>query len=278
MSKGSYLVEALTAFTDNYIWLIKDLKNQAAWVVDPGDASPVLNTLNQQQLQLQGILITHHHYDHINGIPKLIEKLPKVRVIGPSHKQIPWVTDSALDYEPEKQNTLNIFDGLSLTSIPVPGHTLEHVAYFLEETRDDLINQEESSPMLFCGDTLFSSGCGRLFEGTPEMMWESLKKLRALPSNTAVYCAHEYTLSNLDFARFILPKNQAIKTRAKEATKLRASGLSTLPSTIHQERQVNPFLMADKLELKNAIQLQDNVVDKNEYQIFKTLRAMKDKF
>lgn len=186
MSKGSYLVEALTAFTDNYIWLIKDLKSQAAWVVDPGDASPVLNALNQQQLQLQGILITHHHYDHINGIPRLIEKLPKVRVIGPSHKQIPWVTDSALDYEPEKQNTLNIFDGLSLTSIPVPGHTLEHVAYFLEETRDDLINQEESSPMLFCGDTLFSSGCGRLFEGTPEMMWESLKKLRALPSNTAV--------------------------------------------------------------------------------------------
>jgi hydroxyacylglutathione hydrolase len=217
-------VRALPAFQDNYLWLIHDGVNAA--VVDPGDSAPVLAALAEQGLTLTAILLTHHHADHTGGVPALLAHAA-VPVYGPRHDNIAAVT------VPLGEGDRVAVPGLDLRFevIDVPGHTLGHIAYYSSEAQ-----------WLFCGDTLFAGGCGRIFEGTPAQMAASLGKLAALPDETAVYCAHEYTLANLRFARAVEGDNPALQARITSDTAKREANQATVPSTIGLEKATNPFL------------------------------------
>jgi hydroxyacylglutathione hydrolase len=223
---------ALPAFADNYVWMLHD--GQAALVVDPGDAAPVFEALQRRGLQLRSILVTHHHADHVGGVAALREATG-ARVFGPSRERIPepLVRVSGGDLVPADACTL----GLAFQVIDVPGHTAGHIAYWCAEVGD-----ADGSPVLFCGDTLFSGGCGRLFEGTPAQMLDSLDRLAALPGNTRVCCAHEYTLSNLKFARAVEPGSADLLHYSAQCEQQRALNQPTLPSRIALERRINPFL------------------------------------
>ena len=228
----------IPAFDDNYIWCIHD--GNFALVVDPGDANPVLEYLAKSSLNLKGILITHHHADHVGGISKLLQELGQdIPVYGPRGDNIPGRTH--LVKEGDVVELAN--PRLSLKVLEVPGHTLSHIAYFANTQANAL------EPMLFCGDTLFASGCGRLFEGTPTQMSQSLDKFKRLPKNTLVFCTHEYTLSNIRFALAVEPNNVNLISWSARAKELRDKGLPTLPTTIGQELQVNPFMRCDQAEV-----------------------------
>ncbi|QGZ37617.1 hydroxyacylglutathione hydrolase [Pseudoduganella flava] len=218
-------VLAVPAFNDNYLWLVHDGHHAA--VVDPGDAQPVLAALQAHGLTLTAILLTHHHGDHIGGVPELLQHYP-VPVFGPRSDGIEAVTQPLGDGD-----TITVPGiGMRLTVLDVPGHTKGHIAYF----------RNVGPPWLFCGDTLFAGGCGRLFEGTPAQMAASLDKLAALPPGTKVFCAHEYTLSNLRFALAVEPENDALHARMADEAAKRERGVPTVPSTIALERATNPFL------------------------------------
>lgn len=221
-------LNAIPAFNDNYIWVLHNTKQ--AVVVDPGDAQPVLAFLTLHQLQLDTILITHHHQDHVGGVAELLQHWPAATVYGPAQEPIPFRTHAVHDQDPIHLSALNC----ALDVLSVPGHTAGHVAYFGHNDQDE--------PFLFCGDTLFSGGCGRLFEGSPAQMWSSLNKLSALPPQTLVCCAHEYTLSNLDWALKVEPNNSDLHGYYQQAAALRADHQPTLPSTIGLELRINPFL------------------------------------
>lgn len=227
MSKTSSTLSVLTvpAFNDNYLWLIHDGTHAA--VVDPGDAQPILAALRAHGLTLTAILLTHHHADHIGGVPRLLQEYA-VPVFGPRHDGIAAVTQPL-----GEGDTVNVPGlDLQLAVLDVPGHTLGHIAYV----------RGGNEPWLFCGDTLFAGGCGRLFEGTPAQMAASLDKLAALPPATQVFCAHEYTLANLRFARAVEPDNEALRARVPVETAKRERGEPTVPSTIALERATNPFI------------------------------------
>jgi hydroxyacylglutathione hydrolase len=224
-------ITALPAFADNYIWAIND--GQEAWVVDPGDAGVVEQWLETNQLRLRGILVTHHHPDHTGGIARLTSLYP-VRVLGPRAEQIAGVLEPVQDGDVVSLDPWT----WNFTVLAVPGHTLGHIAYFAADL-DGL-----GAPVLFCGDTLFAAGCGRLFEGTPDQMWVSLSKLAALPGLTRVYCTHEYTVSNLKFAHVAEPENAMISARLLECQALRSRGMPTLPSSLAVELLTNPFVRA----------------------------------
>jgi len=219
----------LPAFDDNYIWMLHD--GHRALVVDPGDAEPVLQALQHEGVQLQGILVTHHHGDHTGGVATLREATG-ASVLGPAIEPMP---------EPIRRlrggDTAELL-GLKFQVLDVPGHTAGHIAYFCE------IDGE--APVLFCGDTLFSGGCGRLFEGTAQQMLASLSTLGALPDPTRVCCAHEYTLSNLKFALEVEPDNPRLVAYHAACQALRMQNQPTLPSSIATERQINPFLRSDQ--------------------------------
>ena len=216
-------VTAIPAFSDNYIWLLSTGGDNCA-VVDPGKAAPVLEALRREALQLSYILLTHHHADHIGGVAELVAA-SGASVYGPHDPRIPGQDRSFGDGERVELPELELgFDVLE-----VPGHTSTHIAF-------------HGHGCLFCGDTLFSVGCGRLFEGTPEQMQQSLDKLAALPPATRVYCAHEYTLSNCDFALQVEPGNKALQKRASAVEAARATGRRTVPSLLAEELAVNPFL------------------------------------
>jgi hydroxyacylglutathione hydrolase len=217
---------AIPAFQDNYIWMLHT--QGKAWVVDPGEADPVLRALSDHQLELAGILITHHHGDHVGGVNRLTAEYPHTKVFGPAKESLNFTYSGVTEGE-----DLEIF-GTRVSVIDVPGHTAGHVAYFL--------NPDQIAPILFCGDTLFSGGCGRLFEGTPSQMHESLRKLASYPSATRVCCAHEYTLANLRFAITVEPDNLDLQAYVQSCRSLRDAELPTLPSTIGTELQINPFL------------------------------------
>ena len=219
-----YLIP-VPAFTDNYLWLLHDGKH--ALVVDPGDAGPVLVALREHGLQLESILVTHHHADHTGGVAELREASGAI-VYGPATDRIPAPFTPL--HEGDSAHAL----GLDFRVIDVPGHTAGHIAFYHPDV--------DGKPLLFCGDTLFSGGCGRLFEGTPAQMLASLDKLAALPGNTVVCCTHEYTLANLRFAMAVEPGNRELATYQTDCTRLREQGEPTLPTAIARKLLINPFL------------------------------------
>ncbi|AMO21622.1 hydroxyacylglutathione hydrolase [Ramlibacter solisilvae] len=249
----------LPAFQDNYLWLLHD--GQRALVVDPGDAQPVMAFLQSEGLQLEAILVTHHHPDHIGGVDAL-RAATGARVWGPARERIPQ------PLTPLSEGDRLTLLGLEFTVLDVPGHTAGHVAYYCESL--------DRRPLLFCGDTLFSGGCGRLFEGTPAQMLASLDKLAALPADTRVCCTHEYTLSNLKFARAVEPDNLELIDYAARCESLRAQGLPTLPSSIGLERQINPFLRSREEGVAQAARAHGAAAVDDAVAVFATLRQWKN--
>ncbi len=246
----------IPAFNDNYIWLMHDGRH--ALVVDPGDAGPVRDFIAQNDLTLAAILITHHHGDHTGGLPAFAGQCP---VFGPAAEAIAGITHPLREGEQINVPELGVrFDILEL-----PGHTLGHIAYV-------------SPDLVFCGDTLFSGGCGRLFEGSPAQMKSSLEKLAALPLHTRVYCTHEYTLGNLAFAQAAEPDNPERDAWLAECKRLREAGLPTLPSTIGKERAINPFLRVEKPSVTEGLSSFVGHVPKDPTHAFAALRAWKDNF
>lgn len=251
-------VTAIPAFTDNYIWLLSSGGDQCA-VVDPGDARPVDLALQKHGLELSYILLTHHHPDHTGGVADLVESHGP-RVYGPHD---PRIGGQDRSFSEGEQVSLPEMD-LEFSVLEVPGHTSSHIAFVGHDC-------------LFCGDTLFSVGCGRLFEGTPEQMLASLDKLAGLPADTKVYCAHEYTLSNCDFAREVEPDNQALRRRASEVEAARAAGRITLPSTVGEELRVNPFMRSRKPGVVAAARSRQPAAEPGA-SAFAVIRAWKDAF
>ncbi len=252
----------IPAFTDNYIWLLRN--GPSAVVVDPGDAAPVLAYLSEHGLALTAILATHHHGDHVGGIEALLERHP-VPVFGPARESIPRRTRAVTDGDRiEVPGLPGVFTG-----IDIPGHTSGHIAFF---------GDVDGVPSLFCGDTLFAAGCGRLFEGTPAQMWSSLSKLAALPDATRVYCGHEYTLANLRFALAVEPGNDEIPARQAREAARRERGEPTLPSTIGLERATNPFLRVPLPDVRAAAQRHAGRAIGDDVDAFAVLRAWKNTF
>ena len=250
----------LPAFDDNYIWLLHD--GSQALVVDPGTEQPVLAALQHLNVQLAAILVTHHHHDHTGGVEAL-RQATGAQVFGPAHEVIPAPLTQL-----NGGDTLQAL-GLTFQVLDVPGHTAGHIAYFCPLM--------DGAPLLFCGDTLFSGGCGRLFEGSPAQMLASLDRLAAQPDATRVCCTHEYTLSNLKFAAVVDPGNPALTEYIAQARDLRAKQQPTLPSTMWRERQINPFLRTRDAALIQAAQAFDATAS-DEVSVFAALRQWKNVF
>ena len=254
-----YLIP-VSAFADNYLWLLHDGKR--ALVVDPGDAGPVLRALQASRLQLESILVTHHHADHTGGVDAL-RKETGATVYGPATERIP------APFQPLREGDRVATLGLDFQVLDVPGHTAGHIAFYTPDM--------DGQPLLFCGDTLFSGGCGRLFEGTPAQMLASLDKLAALPRATRVCCAHEYTLANLDFALDVEPDNATLAAYAQHCRQLREQGKPTLPSSIGQEVLVNPFLRTRQAGIMAAVHHFDASTT-DDTTVFAALRQWKNQF
>lgn len=251
-----FTISLIPAFKDNYIWLLTC--GQRAAVVDPGDAAPVIARLEADGLSLESILITHHHADHQGGVAALVERWHPT-VFTPGSESITGCTCPLSGGE-----TINVL-GQTLSVMAVPGHTLGHLAYY-------------TPGALFCGDTLFGAGCGRLFEGTPAQMSDSLGRIAALPDETRVYCAHEYTEANLRFAIAVEPENARIQARIAQAAALRACGESTVPSTLAEEKATNPFLRCGDAAVLAAAGRQSALADHSKTAVFAAIRAWRNNF
>jgi len=247
-------VEAIPSLRDNYVWAIHD--GRAAVLVDPGESTPILTWLEQRGITPVAILVTHHHADHVGGIPDLLSRYP-VPVFGPTRGMAP--TRDVADGERLELPGLH----WAMTVMATPGHTLDHVCYV-------------GHGHLFCGDTLFSCGCGRLFEGTPAEMHASLSSLARLPDDTLIHCAHEYTLANIAFALEVEPDNPALRTRHDEALRLRKAGKPTLPVSLATERETNPFLRCDRKNLSEAASQHRGQPVRPGVETFAAIRAWKD--
>ena len=278
----------IPAFADNYLWMLHDGKR--ALVVDPGDAAPVSRYLKEHALQLESILVTHHHADHTGGVDALREATG-AKVYGPAAERIPE------PYEPLREGDCVTSMGLDFEVIEVPGHTSGHIAFFCAPTLFTSCNTlppegaglawggpslrphlyKNNRPLLFCGDTLFSGGCGRLFEGTPAQMLASLDKLAALPGNTCVCCTHEYTLSNLRFALAVEPGNAALAEYHAQCVKLREHNQPTLPTSIAQELLINPFLRTRQAAVQTAA-LHFDAAAHDDTSVFAAIRQWKNQF
>lgn len=259
----------INAFSDNYIWAISHQNNKTVALVDPGDATVCIDFLEKHQLKLSAILITHHHADHTGGISELTaycqqQKWP-LTVYGPANENIPHC-----DVKLTQNDHINLADiNINFQIIDLPGHTAGHIAYFAADN---------VAPVLFCGDTLFSGGCGRLFEGSPEQMLSSLTKLGNLPENTKVYCAHEYTQANLKFANAVEPSNKALLDYNKRVNELRGREQATIPTTISVEKQINPFLRSNEHAVQTSAKQFDNTVQPTALDTFTAIRRWKDQF
>lgn len=239
---------------DNYTYILS--WDSDALVVDPGDAHPVLELLDQENLKLVNVLLTHHHADHTGGVETL-KKKTDCTIIGPVDDRI-----AALDRSVDDGEEL-IFGPFSIEVLATPGHTKPHVVYFFRDLH-----------LLFTGDLLFSGGCGKLFEGSPQEMWNSLEKVMALPDDTAIYCGHEYTVKNLEFAHHIEPENAEVSARLEQAKKLISEGKPTIPSTLADEKRINPFLRAHCQSLRDVL----NMPEADPVTVFAHLRELKDHF
>ena len=251
-------IKPIKALSDNYIWLVTT--NEGSIVIDPGESKQIIDLVKSNEIDLEGILITHHHYDHTNGIEEIL-KYKKVEVYGPKNN-VNSITKRV------KQNDVFNLIGLKFEVIETPGHTLDHIAFYC-------LKDEKS--ILFCGDTLFSGGCGRVFEGTYSQMYESLKKLSKLPEDTQIFCGHEYTSSNLQFACAVEPNNQFIKQYNEEIIEKTKNGEPSLPSSLKIEHMINPFIRCNEENLIDNINKKFGEVS-SEIEIFSTLRKWKDDF
>jgi len=253
-------ITPIPAFADNYIWLLKSSDSPEVAMVDPGDAMPVLDYLQREHLSLGAILITHHHHDHTGGINRLKNAFPNARVYGPAHESIPEITDPLAEGAevklPWQSGSLKVFD--------VPGHTAGHIAY-------------AGDNLLFCGDTLFAGGCGRVFDGTMEQMATSLQRIAQLPGETLLYCAHEYTQDNLGFAHWVEPENQALQERQNATQTLRNQGTPTVPSLLSLELETNPFLRTQIPTVVAAAEKWAKTPLNNHAAVFTALRTWKDR-
>jgi hydroxyacylglutathione hydrolase len=246
----------LSALSDNYIWLLCD-EDKHCVIIDPAESQPVINILAANQLTPVAILLTHHHHDHVGGVAGLLEYDSDLSVYGPEETQSKGATHIVHDGD-----TIEI-GHFSFYIMALPGHTLGHIAFY-------------QAPYLFCGDTLFSGGCGRLFEGTAEQMFSSLTKITSLPDETLICCAHEYTASNMKFAQAVLPESEIIHDYHKKITKLRETEQATVPTTLGTEKKINVFLNCHNLDLQKNIGIKPNSMPL--YSVFQQLRAYKDIF
>ena len=253
-------VSAIKAFSDNYIWTL--IKDGEVTVVDPGDPEPVKNYLKEKGLNLKNILITHHHFDHTGGIEELTD-IYGCEVYGPDGGHIKGIGVKIQDNQ-----EFTIMD-VTFKAFATPGHTLDHLSYYVED---------DSNPLLFCGDTLFSGGCGRLFEGSPKQMHNSLSRLAELPGKTKVFCTHEYTESNLRFAIAVEPNNRHIKDKIEEVQELRRKDLETLPSTISEELNINPFLRCNQNDVINSAESYCKTQLSESHEVLGAIREWKDNF
>ncbi|NIY48253.1 hydroxyacylglutathione hydrolase [Cedecea colo] len=249
-------LNSIPAFQDNYIWVLTDDEGKCI-IVDPGEAAPVLKAIAENQWHPEAILLTHHHHDHVGGVKELVKNFPGLVVYGPAETQ-----DKGTNRVVNEGDKINILK-YEFSVIATPGHTLGHISYF-------------NFPYLFCGDTMFSGGCGRLFEGTPEQMYQSFQKINALPDDTLICCAHEYTLSNIKFSLSILPQDEDLTGYYRKVKELRAKNQSTLPTSLQTERKINIFLRTQSADLKVLIAKETNL--QQPQQVFAWLRAKKDSF
>lgn len=251
-------ITALPALKDNYIWLIRNNGDRYAIIVDPGEAGPVQKALDAGNLQPVAILITHHHYDHVDGIRELVINYG-IPVYGPKNEPIPELTHPV----GEKDHACLEAVGADFQVLEIPGHTAGHIGYY-------------GHGLLFCGDTLFTAGCGKVFDGTAQQLFHSLQRIMALPDETLIYCAHEYTEENLLFARMVEPENSAIIQRLKKTRRIRSTGAPTIPSTLAEEKLTNPFLRCDREGVITATKQFAGHALNNTEEVFIALRHWRD--
>jgi hydroxyacylglutathione hydrolase len=257
----------IPALYDNYIWVIQDKLHQQCVVIDPGVSTPVLKFLREGAYKLSAILITHRHHDHTHGIEGLLPYFDSEPIVlGPAQNVIPYKTKSLREGDQicllQGQLCFNIYE--------IPGHTKEHIAYYSER----LVHY----PALFCGDTLFSGGCGKLMEGTMDELYHSLLRLRSLPDNTQIYCSHEYTIANLRFAHWLEPYHLIIRACLQEAQLMRRHKKPTLPSSLQKEKLINPFLKCDDAHFIEIMAKRFEIENRLPLEIFSTIRRIKDKW
>ena len=256
-------ISPIYAFSDNFIWLIKKTAGTFGVVVDPGDAASVLHRLHHDGLELGAILITHKHHDHIGGLPQLLSKYPNIEVFGPAHEPIRYLTQRLT----EGDRIIIDFLEAEFSVMEVPGHTEGHIAYYSEQ---------QDQGILFCGDTLFSVGCGRVFSGTHEQLHDSLMRIADLPQDTLAYCAHEYTIDNIGFAKWIESDNEALLRRERQAHEQLDRQGHTVPSTIGMEKATNPFLRIKQDAVIAAAERYIGRKMQDSQDTFKTIRRWKD--
>lgn len=251
---------AIPSYQTNYIWLIRDTDTHTAWVVDPGDERPVVEYLTAHSLKLSGILITHKHWDHVNGLPGLTARY-SVPVYGPHNAPV-----REIDHRVGEGDIIDL-GYIRFEVLETPGHTDDHIVYYSEQQK-----------MLFCGDTVFSAGCGRLFDGTLESMYQSIMRIRSLPDETAIYCAHEYTVQNVEFALAVEPANDALVSYSHWCRRELQQRRPTLPTSVHLEKQINPFMRCDVDGVQNMAARRVNGVTGKPFETFKVLREWKNRY
>lgn len=250
----------IQALKDNYIWTLLNRDNNYAVCVDPGESLPLIKWLETEKVKLAAILITHHHWDHTNGIKGLVKRY-SIPVYGPQKEDIPYMSTPLSEGDAVKIEEL----GLSFKVIEIPGHTKGHIAYYGQE-------------MLFCGDTLFTAGCGRIFEGTTEQMFDSLSKLSSLPEDTLIYCGHEYTENNLTFALTVEPDNKRLQQRLSQTQKLRQKQQATVPAPLAIEKLTNPFLRSHEKSIRLAAEKFSSKQLQTPIEVFAEIRNWKNHF
>lgn len=251
----------IPALSDNYIWILKHPDAPAAVVVDPGEALPILDALERGNLEPAAVLITHHHGDHVGGLGEVCARFPDIPVYGPARERVRGVTNTVEEGDRVRLDALDT----EFRVLATPGHTAGHVCFV-------------GGGILACGDTLFAGGCGRVFEGTPEQMHESLQKLANLPEDTLGCCGHEYTIANLTFAQAVEPGNRRIHERVERASNTRAADMPTVPFRIDEELQTNPFLRCDEPEIRASAVRRAGRELTSASQVFAVLREWKNEF